>query len=365
LEDIRVYLEDLENRIDENVEDALTNDWITFCEDKLGSGYFLPKRRKTSPGSVKWVKMLSNDALADYDNMIYHQLHRCNDQLESGGGELLCFRSDYGTGILPSLFGAEIFVMPYEQDSLPGVKHLENAKEILEGMMASGKLPDVKSGYALKTFEAAEHLVNRLKDYPKISKYVHIYMPDTESPISVAEAILGNDLYYMFFDEPDFVKDLLKYITDVFLVYSKVWHREFPPFSDKYRIDWGLLHKGHTLIRNDAAVNISGDLYEEFVAPNDARILKEMDGGIVHFCGRGDHFIDRLVKLNGLYGINMSQPDWNNMENIYQNTIDKGLEILGMPTPEVRRATAAGRELHGRVHCGASIAAWIADPKDR
>lgn len=365
MENIKIYLEDLEKRVDESVEDALENDWISFCDDKLKTGYFLPKRAKKSPATVKWEKMYSNDALENYDNMAYRQLYRCNEQLESGGGEFLSFRSDYGTGILPSLFGTEIFTMPYLQDSLPGVRILENPQKTLEKMISSGKVPDVKTGYALKSFEAAEHFAELLKDYPKLNKYTHIYMPDTEGPFSIAEALLGEGLYYLFFDAPDFVKNLLGFITEVFLSYSKIWHKDFPPFNDRYRIDWGLLHKGHTLIRDDSAVNISSELYEEFVAPSDSRILSEMNGGIVHFCGKGDHIIDSLVQLKGICGINMSQPHMNDMEKIYRKTIDSGLQIIGMPTPEVRRATQEGRELHGRVHCGASIAAWIPDPKDR
>jgi hypothetical protein len=47
------------------------------------------------------------------------------------------------------------------------------------------------------------------------------------------------------------------------------------------------------------------------------------------------------------------------MEIIYQNTIDKGIVIIGMPDFEVKRAAIAKRNLRGCVHCGASLAAWL------
>ena len=116
------------------------------------------------------------------------------------------------------------------------------------------------------------------------------------------------------------------------------------------------------MIRNDAAMNISGEMYERFVSPRDQRIL-DIFGGCIHFCGQGHHYIDRVGKLRGLWGINLSQPEWNDMEVIYQHTIDQGILILGMPKEEVARARKEGRPLRGLVHCGASLAAW--ENKDR
>ena len=52
----------------------------------------------------------------------------------------------------------------------------------------------------------------------------------------------------------------------------------------------------------------------------------------MHFCGRGDHFIERLAKLEGLNGINMSQPHLNDMDKVFAATIDKGLH-LSLSTP--------------------------------
>ena len=103
-----------------------------------------------------------------------------------------------------------------------------------------------------------------------------------------------------------------------------------------------------------------GDMYEELIRPFDARIFKEF-GGIMHFCGRGHHYIRSASEIEGLYGFNLSQPDWNDMEIIYQNSVDKGLGIIGMPAYEVERAMKAGRPLKGLVHCGASLASWSAE----
>jgi hypothetical protein len=74
-------------------------------------------------------------------------------------------------------------------------------------------------------------------------------------------------------------------------------------------------------------MNLSPDMYDEFAAPYDGALLKRY-GGAVHFCGRGDHYVKSLCSLEGLYGINMSQPHLNDMEVIYQHSVDQGIKLL-------------------------------------
>ncbi|MBS3970548.1 MAG: hypothetical protein KGZ94_10610, partial [Clostridia bacterium] len=98
-----------------------------------------------------------------------------------------------------------------------------------------------------------------------------------------------------------------------------------------------------------------------FIRPYDQKILDEFDGGVIHFCGRGDHYIHLLHQMRGVHAINMSQPECNNMDIIYQNTIDKGIMIIGLKHDEVERALSMNVDFKGRVHVGSSIAAWQDD----
>lgn len=366
VKDIRVYLDDLEERLDDETEQTLFRQWYDFVERKVTSSYFDPSRPVKRESRLAWEPMLLNDALKSYDNMIYSQLQRCNEQLRDGGGELLVFRSNYGTGILPSLFGCEIREMPYEQNSLPSPLPVdaEALRELLEDVKAGKRTIDVKSGLPGKCFEAAGYLRELMKDYPKLSRYLHIYTPDTEGPCSIAEEVLGSELYCMFYEEEELIHDLLDVITDTFIRFVRAWHAEFLPVDDTHAIDLGLLHRGHILIREDSATNISPDMYEEFIMPRDQKILDAFGGGILHFCGKGDHLIPKFAQLNGFYALNMSQPDWNDMNTIYSNTIDKGIEIIGMPRFEIRRCNREGIHLKGLVQAGISISAWMGEPEE-
>ena len=98
-------------------------------------------------------------------------------------------------------------------------------------------------------------------------------------------------------------------------------------------------------------MNLSPAQVDEFVRPCDQRLLDELGGGIVHFCGRGDHFIPSISKMRGLTAINLSQPEYNDMEIIFTNTIYRDLKILGLNRAAAEEALARGRDLHGSVHC--------------
>ena len=62
------------------------------------------------------------------------------------------------------------------------------------------------------------------------------------------------------------------------------------------------------MLRDDSAMNVSGGLFEEFVRPYDQRLLDEFGGGAIHFCGRGDHYIGRMSRMQGLRAVQQRRP---------------------------------------------------------
>jgi hypothetical protein len=364
MENIHAYLGDLEERLDPASEEKLLDDWICFANNQWKHQYFKPARTKRSRSKFEWPEVRYNDAFHDYDLMAYRELCGMNRQLSCGGPELLSYRANYGTVILPSLFGAVPVLMPYEQNSLPVSRPLDNAKESFRRLLLTGRKIKVRGGYPLKSFEAAARFKDLLKGYPKLSRYCYIYMADTESPVSILEALFGTDFYFLFSDEPKRVHDCLYLITEVFLDFVREWHKDFPPVGKLYRNNWGFLHRGHALIREDAATNISGDLYREFVFPYDKRIMESLGGGAIHFCGKGDHLIQHFAELPGFYSLNMSQPDLNDMNKIYDYTIRRGVTIIGLANAEVNRCLREGIDLLGRVEAGLGIPAWMKETEE-
>jgi hypothetical protein len=343
------YLQDLENRIDPKVEERLLSEWLDFTNDRFSGDIFSPRRDAQAPPTVDWPDVRVNPALDDYDLMALQQFRTCSASLEAGDGSLLCVRCNYGTGILPSLFGVRMFVMDDALDTLP-TNHPLNDIDKIRAVIDNG-VPDLSNGLGAKVFEMGRRFTGILERYPRIGRYVHVYHPDLQGPIDVVELLWGSGFLLGLYETPDLVKALLELVTETYIAFMREWQKIVPP-QNGWAVHWSVMHKGTVMLRNDSAMNISPEMFDEFAAPYDQRILDEFGGGANHFCGRGDHYIERMSETRGLYAINMSQPEYNDMESIFRNTVDKGIKLLGLPRPAAEEALRAGRRLHGNAHSG-------------
>jgi uroporphyrinogen-III decarboxylase len=160
-------------------------------------------------------------------------------------------------------------------------------------------------------------------------------------------------------DAPDVMKRLLGLVTETYVACMKAWQDVVPSQNSGgggHAVHWSLMHRGRIMLRDDSAMNLSPAMFDEFVAPYDGRLLREFatdegEGGGIHFCGKGDHYISRAAAIEGLTTINMSQPDYNDMETIYASTVDRGIAIVGLARSTAEEALARGRDLRGLVHC--------------
>ncbi len=346
---IKQYLDDLEKRIVPEQEDQLTTRWQEFCRGDFTGDLFSPERAEPQPPQVKWPDVSVNSALDDRDMMALQQLKGCSDQLAEGSGAMMGVRCNYGTGILSSLFDVDIFRMDEEINTLPTTSPLPGGKDDVRTQLDQG-MPDLHQGFGGKALEMGEYFRELFAPYPNISQYVHVYHPDTQGPMDICELVWGSDLFLDLVQEPDLVKDFLELITRTYIAYMDEWNELFPPSGD-CAVHWQLMHRGTVMIRDDSAMNLSPEMFDEFIRPYDERLLSRYGGGAIHFCGRGDHYIDRMPEMDGVYAINMSQPDYNDMEKIYSHTIDEGIQIVGLRREAAEEALDNGRDLHGNVHC--------------
>jgi len=345
---LRRCLDDLESRVNPQEENCLLQQWMEFTENRFQGGIFSPRRSQPSPPQTEWPRVSINAALEDYDQMALQQYGQCSAQLENAGGAILNVRCNYGSSIAPLLFGVEPFVMPEEFDTLPTSRPL-NDKEAIRRLVKAGA-PDLRTGYGAHVLEMGEHYATIAQQYPKIGKYVFIYHPDLQGPMDICEVVWGSTIFYSTYDEPNLIKDLLELATETYITFMRTWEK-IVPFRRGGNAHWGLYHKGNIMLRDDSAMNFSPDMFEKFIRPYDQRLLDEFGGGAIHFCGKGDHYIPKMSEIKGLYAINMSQPEYNDMERIYQHTADKGIKLLGLKREAAEAALTRGRDLHGQVHC--------------
>ncbi len=346
-------LEDLEARLIPETEEELLREWIDFTEGRFIGNVFTPERGIRSQPQVEWPVVRTNETLDCMDKMALQQYGVCSKRLEEGNGAPLAVRSNYGTSIIPLLFGVEPFVMPEETDTLPTSVPLHDTAAI-ERLIKAG-MPDLQAGFGARVFEAGRLYVEIGKTYPKIGKYVKIFHPDQQGPLDICEVIWGSDIFLAIYDAPQLVKALLELVTDTYIAFMREWTK-ITPFDAIGNVHWDVFHGGSIMLRNDSSMNISPAQYDEFARPYDEKLLMECGGGAVHFCGRGDHYISSMCGIAGLRAVNLSQPEYNDMEVIFTNAVDRGINILDLDRKAVESALESGRDLRGRVHCREKLA---------
>lgn len=335
-------LEDIEARIDPYTEEELEARWNTFLAGEFDGDVFSPNRKKHSVPGIEVRQININDAIEDYEMMVNMQFAAVSASLASGG-RVLSIRSNYGTGILSTPFGAPLFMMSREANTLPTTRVVPI--ERLDEMLEAG-LPDINAGLCGKVFVMSEIYAEIFDKYPKIRRYVHGYHPDTQGPVDIAELLFSDQLFYEMYDNPERLHAFLRLICDEYIQVIEKWYSIIP--APEPNVHYGFFMKGGILLRDDSAMNLSPELYREFGYPYDSMLLTRFGGGVVHFCGRGDHYIDIITSCPALTGINMSQPHLNDMEKIYSCTVDRGIPLFAFP--KAYAEADIGRGFNGLMH---------------
>lgn len=320
---ITPYIEDIERRLDEKQEQAIYDAWAEFAMGRNTDAPFTPPVRTPVDSELAWKHVNVNDALEDMDLMLLSQLERCHVALTTPSNMPMIMRANYGVGNIASMFGARRFVMAYEKDTLPNVFPMGEAavKRILN-MPA----PGMEAGNCPQIFAMAERFAEIREKYPKIARFVRIDHPDAQGPMDNCELIWGSGIFYALYDAPETVHGLLRRITDVMAAFLDRWYA-LTPSDDGMVSYFGRLAPGGIVVRDDSAMNLSPEFFDGFIRPYDGELLEHFGGGIVHFCGRGDHFVERLAQIPGLNGVDLSQPHLNNMDRVFAALPDRGINL--------------------------------------
>ena len=341
---LKKYLEDLESRIEPTVEEDVLAQWQRFWNRSVEGEFFVPVRTP-APSKLEWPQININDAIEDksFELMLLQQLAGVNNVLSNSLGYALAIRANYGSNIMPSLFGVEVVMMERELNTLPGSRPLPGGPEKIERLLDKGVLHH-RAGQGVAVLDCTQFYLETLKDYPKLQKYCWIYHPDLQGPFDICEVVWGSDIFISLYDTPELVQRFMELITATYISFIDEWFKLVPP-RDDFNSHYGWVHPGKIRLSLDSCMNLSPDNYLEFVKKYDAALLNRY-GGVVHSCGKVDHFVPLLSDIRGYYAFNLSQPSYNNMEQIYQNTVDKNIAILALERKTSELAVRQGRRFH-------------------
>ena len=268
-------------------------------------------------------RMLYNELVYAFDTSI--ALRDClHDDLP------LTVRANFGTVLIASLFGA-----PAEQieDNPPWVRHKTDAEITLAAVLDRDPL-DFSRGWCPRVVETMEAYHGILARWPELYERIRIVLPDLQGPIDNLELIRGSDLFLELAAQPEEVDAALEAVATAQIGLArhlKRLVREGPP---GYCHQHAVMMKGNVLLRDDSAVMISARMYRELVAPHDERVLRELGGGGIHCCGRVQHLVSEFLKLPSLEGLDLGQPELNDVDAIYAQARERNVPLLRVTASE-------------------------------
>ncbi len=218
--------------------------------------------------------------------------------------QIYSIRPNFGVGTLPSFFGAPSSFA--DENQMPWCNHLPD-KDAVKRAIENGP-PSLDAGLGPRIIETCDYYARTLARHPKLQRNIALYHPDFQGPFDTAHLIYGTDLYLDMCDDPDFVHHLLSVITDTYIaLMDRILACMREPL-DGFLHHWDFLFRGRVLLRNDTAITLSPDMYNEFVRPYDERIFRHYGGGSMHYCGaRYPWLPDMLQKTEALQAINFGR----------------------------------------------------------
>jgi len=138
----------------------------------------------------------------------------------------------------------------------------------------------------------------------------HLTTP-SDGPFGVAGDLMGaTELFLAAAERPDFVRELLRIVTDKMIGYL-----------DACRAEEGRPGPRDFAWSDDLAVSLSRAMFESIALPSNRRLRDRCDGrAILHMCGRSDHLLETFrdgLRIDELQGFG------------WQVDLDRGAEVLG------------------------------------
>lgn len=281
------------------------------------------------------------------DAMLYNELAAIEDNVlnavEIGDDYPLQVRANYGIGLIPSLFGLNSRIV---MDNMPWVEHVNEPDDLLP-LLDKG-VPNPDTGIGQKVRVCLEHFAQRLRPYPKCAACIRLAQPDLQGPFDNLHLMLGNELFYLLYDDPEFVHRALDLITETYISYRKWIAPYLTADADGGKMCYvhRALYDGQVILKEDTATaNISEEMYAEFCVPYNTRILEAFGGG-VHFCGPRKDWHYRQMIAQPLRCLNFGNPDMHDFETYHQPLTDQRIGIVGfgqyLPYDDFARRFAQG-----------------------
>lgn len=115
------------------------------------------------------------------------------------------------------------------------------------------------------------------------------------SPLDLAAALRGQDIYYDFYDEPEKLHQLLDYCADCTICLAK----DIRELCSRYlgNKPYGMFFQDGINMSEDIACMISPELYRKFCAPHTQKVIDAFGKGYMHCHSRAMYLVREICSL--------------------------------------------------------------------
>ena len=242
----------------------------------------------------------------------------------------LAIRNNHGTIQVASLLGGE---WGMHKNDPPWVKPWASVDAVRSLVNKVGPV-DLGGGVIDRSVKTLEFYREQLAQYPKCHQAIQISMPDLQGPFDTAEQLWGSGIFIGLIDQPELVTALMQKVADTMLEVEKLYRPyardRLEPFANTQHV-YNI--PGRWLLRNDSSILMSPRNYRDFVAPMDARLLKAVGGGSLHFCGKGQHLIEPMLEISEVQGLDFGQSKMMDIDRIYSRCRRRNVTITNHIPP--------------------------------
>ena len=247
------------------------------------------------------------ECFADAEKMLTNELLHAYVGVKYEDDRMLTVRAQFGPGIIPSLFGCKVEAVETTTWTEPF-----HDSEKIKSLVSHG-IPDLHRALAEQVFERQQYFAQILRDFA-LDKHIHQYQADNQSPFDLAEMIWGEDIYIAMYEDPRLVHEFLDLLTETTIAFAKLQKPVLMEDPDTMYHWWYKVRGGIRCV-DDMTTNISPDMYDEFVLPQNEKLYAAFQGGYAHYCGFQMHNQPGRIKTRGNNGMEL-------VEDRFQNVTD-------------------------------------------
>jgi len=260
----------------------------------------------------------------DSEKMYADGLRGVLSAINGGYGAAPSMRANMGCGIVPSLFGRQQRLF---DDKMPWMLEHVSKDEITEER--SFGIND--SAEFAAAMGHIEYMTEKLRENGLVGK-VFVFPLDLQGPIDTAHLIYGDDIFYQFYDDPEFTHRLLRLSCDaVYFAMDECFKRI--DLSGELVAHYNHLilpaDMGGVKISEDTTTLLSPALIEEFARPYLHKMLDFFGGGYAHYCGKNAHLLEVLTGEPLVAGINFGNPEMHDMAEVLAKCREAGKVYTG------------------------------------